>query len=165
MEAEAMLKRILTSIFAIVFLAQASIAQNQERAKTPGDWSIVELLTNGDKLEIDLKSGKRIKGKLANVSKAGLSILDGGSLTDLSQDEVLRIYQVVGRTRGESTLRGTAIGGAIGGGLGLILYLPARRDISGWIAPSFGAIGAGIGAGVGAIFSSGEKRVLIYQAG
>ncbi len=160
-----MRQRILTSIIALVFLMQTSTAQNRETAKTPGDWKIVELLTKGDKLEIELKSGKRLKCKLANVFKTDLSISEGGRTTTLSQDEVLRIYQVIGRTRGESSLRGSAIGSAIGAGIGLILYLPGRDDISGWVAPSFAAIGAGIGAGVGAVFSNGQKRVLIYQAG
>ncbi len=160
-----MLKRILASTIALVFLTQTSTAQNQETAKTPGDWTIVELLENGEKLSIELKSGKRIKGKLAGVSQTGLSISEGGKTTDLSRDDLLRVYRVIGRTRGKSALRGAGIGSVIGAGIGLIFYLPNRDDLVGWIVPAFYAIGAGIGAGVGAAFSGGQKRVLIYQAG
>ncbi len=159
-----MLKGILASIITLAFLTQTSLAQNQEANRSVGDWSIVELLTTGEKLEIELKSGNRIKGKLANVSNAGLIISGGGKNTDLGRDEVSRVYQLVGRRRGHSALRGTAIGVSIGAGIGLILYLPYRSDISGWVPPVFGAIGGGIGAGVGAVFSAGQKRVLIYQA-
>jgi hypothetical protein len=165
MEGKAMPKRVLASIIALVFLMQTSIAQNQEAAKTAGDWNIVELLTNRDKLEIELKSGARIKGKLANVSKTGLSISEGGKTTTLAQDEVLRIYQMIGMTRGKSTLRGTAIGTGIGAGIGLIIFLPHPDEISAVFPPAFAIIGAGIGAGVGAVFSGGQKRVLIYQGG
>ncbi len=159
-----MVKRVLASIIALVFLIQTSTAQNQDTAKTPGDWTIVELLKNGEKLSIELKSGKRIKGKLTSVSQTGLSISEAGKTTDLSRDDVLRVYQVVGRTRGKSALRGAGIGGAIGVSGGLIVYLPARDDNVGWVVPIFGALGAVIGSGVGAAFSDGQKRVLIYQA-
>jgi hypothetical protein len=159
-----MLKRILTSAITLVLLAQTITAQNQEAAQPSGDWTIVELLKNGEKLSIELKSGKSIKGKLANVTNTGLSISEGTKTSSLSRDDVLRVYQVIGRTRGKSALRGAGIGGAIGAGSGLIIYLPARDDNVGVLVPIFGAIGAGIGAGVGLAFSGGQRRVLIYQA-
>jgi len=160
-----MLKRIPTSIIALIFLIQISVAQGLETSQAPGGWNVVESLTNGERLDIELKSGKRIKGKLVSVSKTDLSISAGGKTTTLSRDDVLRVYQVIGRTRGKSALRGAGIGGAIGVGSGLIVYLPNREDIVGWVVPAFGVLGAGIGAGVGAAFGSGRKRVLIYQAG
>ncbi len=159
-----MLKRILTPFIALAFLAQTSVARIQETSKAPGDWTIVELLKKGEKLSVEMKSGKSIKGELTSVSQIGLSISEGGKTTDLSRDDVSRVYQLIGRTRGKSALRGAGIGGAIGVTGGLILYLPARDDIVGWIVPAFGAIGVGIGAGVGAAFSGGQRRVLIYQA-
>jgi len=74
---------------------------------------------------------------------------------------------MIGRTRSNSALRGTGIGGAIGVGIGLILYLPGRPDsaIDGVGVPILGAPGAAIGAGIGTAFGGGQKRVLIYQAG
>jgi hypothetical protein len=159
-----MLKRILTSFIALVLLAQTITAQNQETARPSGDWTIVELLKNGEKLSIELKNGKSIKGKLANVTDTGLSISEGKKTSSLSRDDVLRVYQVIGRTRGKSALRGAGIGGAIGTGGGLIIYLPARDDGLGVFVPILGAIGVGIGAVVGLAFSDGQRRVLIYQA-
>ncbi|MCI0659945.1 MAG: hypothetical protein L0220_02620 [Acidobacteria bacterium] len=83
-----------------ILLAQARI---QDNSQAPGDWTIVELLKKGEKLSVELKSGKSVKGELASVSQTGLSISEGGKTTDL------------------------------------------------------------IGAGVGAVFSDGQKQVLIYQ--
>ncbi|MCI0659959.1 MAG: hypothetical protein L0220_02690 [Acidobacteria bacterium] len=159
-----MLKRILALFIALVFLAQTSVARIQDKSQATGDWTIVELLKKGEKLSVELKSGKNVNGKLASVSQTGLSISEGGKTTDLNRNDVSRIYQLVGRTRGKSALRGAAIGGAIGLGSGLSIYLPARDDLVGWIAPAFGVIGAGIGAGVGAVFSGAQKRILIYQS-
>ncbi|MCI0337289.1 MAG: hypothetical protein L0226_06920 [Acidobacteria bacterium] len=141
-----------------------TIAQDEKTAKTIGDWSIVEMLTDGEKLQIDLRSGKSLKGRLASVSNTGLSLSEGGKTISINRDDVSRVYQVIGRTRGKSALRGAGIGGAIGGGIGLILYLPGRDDLVGWLPASFAVLGAGIGVGVGAVFSGGQKRVLIYRA-
>jgi hypothetical protein len=159
-----MLKRILTSIIALVFLTQTPLAQNQMTSKGSGDWAIVELLKDGEKLSVELKSGKSVKGKLASVSQTDLLISEGRKTTSLSRDDVSRVYQIVGRTRGKSALRGAGIGGAIGVGSGLIIYLPARDDNVGAIVPFLGLIGAGIGTGVGLAFGGGQRLVLIYQA-
>jgi Carboxypeptidase regulatory-like domain len=148
-------------------LVQTSIVPVQETTNTPDGWKVVELLPKGERLEIELKTGERTKGKLASVSKTDLSISEKGRTTTLSRDDVLRVYQVIGRTRGKSALRGTGIGGAIGFGLGLILYLPGRPDpaIDGVGVPILGALGAAMGASIGTAFGGGQKRVLIYQAG
>ncbi len=85
--------------------------------------------------------------------------------TSLKRDGIQRIYRLVGRSRGKSALIGAGVGAAAGGGIGLILYLPARDEIEGWVVPAFAVIGAVIGAGIGAAVGKGQKRVLVYQAG
>ena len=148
----------VASVIALGLLLQTAAA-----AQAPGGWDVVAVVPKGEKLDVELKIGGRVKGRLVTASATDLEISDGKKSTTVSQGDVLRIYQVVGRTRGKSSLRGAAIGGAIGVGIGLILYIPYREDFLGAIVPGFGAIGAGIGAGVGAAFSGGQKRVLIYQ--
>jgi|SRR5262245_23067012 len=148
-------------------IMQRFIAQVQETTDPPDGWKVVELLAKGERLEIELKTGERTKGKLASVSKNDLSISEKGRTITLSRNEILRVYRVIGRTRGKSVLRAIGIGGAIGLGIGLILYLPGRPDsaIDGVGVPILGVLSAAIGAGIGTAFGGGQKRVLIYQAG
>jgi hypothetical protein len=159
-----MLIRIHTHILALMLVFAPVVAAGAP-VQALDQWNIVVAIPIGEKLLIEMKDGKRVKGAMGSVSSDSVSITDANKTTVHDRDDIKRIYRLVGRSRGKSALIGAGVGAATGGGIGLILYLPNRDDIVGWVVPSFAAIGTGIGAGIGAVFGKGQKRVLVYQAG
>jgi hypothetical protein len=163
-----MLIKILTCILALI-LVFAPVMAADDSSISLDQWDVVETIPIGEKLLVEMKDGKRVKGVMAAVSSDSVSVrdtgTDAGKTIALKRDEIKRIYRLVGRSRGKSALIGTGVGAAIGGGIGLILYLPNRDDIVGGVVPAFATVGAGFGAAIGAALGKGQKRVLVYQAG
>ena len=147
----------------ILILAASQTLVAQAASQQPDGWNVVRAIPVGEQLLVELKDGKQNKGKLSAVSETELTLLKGSQSTTLNHANIRRIFRLVGKTRGQSTLKGAGIGAATGAGIGLVIYLPARDDIVGLIVPGFGAIGAGIGAAIGAIGGSGQKKVLVYE--
>lgn len=154
----------LQTITLVLILAVSQTLAAQATSQQPDGWNVVQAIPVGEQLLVELKDGKQNKGKLSAISETELSLLKGGKSTTLARESVRRIFRLIGKTRGQSTLKGAGIGAATGAGIGLVIYLPARDDIVGSIVPGFGAIGAGIGAAIGAIGGSGQKKVLVYEA-
>ncbi|MDX2040994.1 MAG: hypothetical protein SF097_07090 [Acidobacteriota bacterium] len=153
----------LQKVALVLILAASQSLVAQAASQQPDGWNVVQAIPVGEQLLVELKDGKQAKGKLSAVSETELTLLKGSQSTTLNQTNIRRVFRLVGKTRGQSTLKGAGIGAATGAGIGLVIYLPARDDIVGSIVPGFGAIGAGIGAAIGAIGGSGQKKVLVYE--
>ncbi len=140
-----------------VTLAQEATAQTQE-------WSSLKMITAGSNLDVKLKDGKRVKGKLINASDTALSLHDRNKPTDLNRGDVLSVHRVSGTSAQKPALIGAGVGAAIGAGIGAGIH--GNPDYSKpAVAAVFGAFGAGVGALVGYLGGkSRHKRALIYQA-
>lgn len=153
----------LQTVALVLILTASQMLSAQAASQQPDGWNVVQAIPVGEQLLVELKDGKQNKGKLSAVSETELTLLKGSQSTTLNQTNIRRVFRLVGKTRGRSTLKGAGIGAATGAGIGLVIYLPARDDLAGSIVPGFGAIGAGIGAAIGAIGGSGQKKVLVYE--
>lgn len=129
------------------------------------DWSRLNSLSQGTKLEIKLKSGKKISGELNSVSDSALLISAKGKSVEVKREDVSAVYQVSKKSATKAAL----IGMGVGAGAGLGVGLAGRSDdgfekIENAAAAGFAVLGAGAGALVGYLIGrSGRKKELIYQ--
>ncbi len=153
-------------VFTVLMSVTPALAQ---QANASSDWSAVMAISVGEKVSIELKDGKKIKGRLRTVSDSMVTLDRGGKTSDHTRDSISRVYRMVG-SAGKSVGKAAAIGAAIGGGAGVGVGVASGgyEDLSrGEIAGILGAVGAGVGAGIGAIvggLGSKEKKVLVYQS-
>ena len=153
--------RLTFSLLLAVSLLLPSVVSAQTAAN---DWSALKAVAAGSKLEVKLKDGKTVKGKLTGVSDEALSLTVGGKPTDLKAGDVLRVYRVGGSSAGKAALIGAAAGAGTGAAVG------ASGDEG--FGPSNGVFAAGfavLGGGAGALIGYGigrarRKRVLVYEA-
>jgi hypothetical protein len=157
----------LTMVLSIFLMSITPATAQQASAST--DWSAVTAISPGEKVSIELKDGKKVKGRLRSVTDSMVSIDRGSKPGDFSRDTVARVYRMAGAA-GRSVGRAAAIGAAIGGGIGIGIGIASGgyEDLSKGEAAAIaggvlGAIGAGIGAVVGGLGSK-EKKVLVYQS-
>lgn len=127
-------------------------------------WSALKAVAAGSKLEVKLKDGKTVKGRLTGVSDAALSLNVNGKPTDIRPEEVQRVYRVGGTSAKTTALVGAGVGPVAGAAVG------ASGDEG--FGPSRGQMAAGLavlGGGAGALFGWAvgrglHKRVLFYEA-
>ena len=160
-------RALLISLVLAASLSLPPVTTAQTATAPSRDWSVLKTVEQGGRLAVKLKSGKTVEGKLAGVSDTALSLSVHDKATDISRDDVLRVYRVEGKSAAKATLIGAGAGAAVGAAVGA-----AGGDSDGFIiskgqaAAALGVLGAGAGALVGfAVGRSGHKRVLIYEAG
>ncbi len=150
-----------------------SLAQATDPIAT-GMWAGVEKVPPGEKLIVNLKDGKKVKGTLSSVSDTGLTLVRGNRTTDLKRENVLQVYRLVRKSGGSATRWGAISGALIGGVLGLALYgadagpFHGGNESVGALIGSIagtGAIGATLGGLAGYPRGKRRRRVLIYDAG
>lgn len=141
-------------------------------AQNPGvstDWSTVMAISAGEKVSIETKDGKKLKGRIRSVSDTMVTLDRGSKTSDLTRDSISKVYRMEGST-GKSVGKAALIGAAIGGGIGIGLGVASGgyEDLSrGEVAAIAGGVLSVIGAGIGALvggLGSREKRVLVYQS-
>ncbi len=143
----------------------ASAGQNAS-----AEWAAVQSLASGEKVKVELKDGKKVEGRLLNVSNTSLTLERKNKPTDFGRDSIAKVYRFVKKSAGRSIAKSTAIGAGVGFGAGLGVSLAAGQyeDLdTGELVGILGGIGAAIGAGIGALvgsFGSHERRELVYQS-
>jgi len=164
--------RLGRSALAICLVLAASLslppaAPAQTSAAPGGDWSALRAVGQGDKLEVRLKSGKTVKGRLAGVSDTTLSLTVNDRATEVGRDDVQSVYRVTSRSAKKATLIGAGAGAAVGAGVGAATsddddFIFSRGQSAAILAAVGGAAGAITGFAIG---KTGRKRVLVYDAG
>jgi hypothetical protein len=159
------MKNILSCLIILV-LAMPSEARAQGVGNN--SWAGIATSPAGQNLQVELKSGKTIKGKLSSASEAGLTLVSGKTMENIERAEIRRIYRDGGKSVGKSTL----IGAGVGGAGGAIVGAAAGGDNKGFIsfsrketAAAVGVVGAAIGAITGLVIGMARhKKTLIYEA-
>ena len=153
--------------FSLVLAASLLLSPVVSAQTVTDRWSALKAVAAGSKLEVKLKDGKTLKGRLTGVSDEALSLTAGGKPTDLKAVEVLSVHRV----GGSSAKTGALVGAAVGGGAGLTLGLAGSaaddgfNDLDAPITAGLTVLGAGAGALIGyAVGRSRRKRVLVYEA-
>lgn len=154
-----------TILVLFVILSQPALLLGQQTIDK-SDWTLVQELIAGDKLDIETKDSKRIKGTLNSVSSNNLGVTVRGTMLNLDRNSIRKVYRLgKGGSQAKSTLIGTAIGAGIGGGGAAVLLAATNGSDEGSSIIAAGiAIGAAAGAALGLIAGKGSKRVLIYES-
>ncbi len=154
-------------ILSIVAFGQSALLAQVAGQPKFGTWEAVKGIPSGEKVQINLKSGRTIKGEISSVSDSGITIGLGSKAVTTGRDEVQRVFHAVGKSSRKPVVTGALIGAAVGAG-GLAIAVAARG--SGETSELAGALlgvtlaGAGIGALIGNAFRRGKKLVLIYES-
>ena len=157
--------KLYAAVFAVfIFLSQPAFLLGQQTTDK-SDWTAVESLVAGDKLSIETKDGKRLKGTMNSVSPSGLNLNVRGASTNIDRNNIRKVYRLdESGSRTKSALLGAAVGAGIGGG-GTAIALTSRGGsdgAAGYLAAGI-AVGAAIGAALGYFAGKGSKRTLIYE--
>jgi hypothetical protein len=159
--------KLLAFGLAFLFLIQAPLAVAQD-ATGQKEWATIRAVPFGDKLVIEMKDGKTLKGRFKAVSDKTLTLSQNRGATDVELINLQRVYREGGGSRVKSTLMGAGVGAATGAaiGVGVTVGNEANRREGFHILAGvvLGVIGAGIGAAAGLIAGSRSKRVLIFEA-
>jgi hypothetical protein len=121
----------------------------------------------GSKLEVKLKDGKTVKGKLSGVSDTALTLSAKDKPVDLKREDVASVYQVSKKSATKATLIGMGAGVGIGAVVGAVgdSQSTGFEKIDKAATAALTIIGAGAGALTGYLIGrSGHKRVLVYAA-
>jgi uncharacterized protein YcfJ len=149
------MKKIFLTIGMLMFFAVASHAQMD-------NWKTVASLPKDQRIVVDTKSGKTIRGKFQAGDDAKLSVMKGGKVVDLKREDVKSVY--IGKKKK------SYFGGVIGAVTGVLVGGVAAAAIGGDDVDDYasgtlalgGLIGGGIlGQKAGAKI---KKNYLIYQA-
>jgi len=170
MKGDSTLMRRISFRVAMILVTSILLSSVPAIGQTPtvatNDWSRLNSVNQGSKLEIKLKSGKTIGGKLTNVSDSGLSVLAKDKSVDVKREDVSAVYQVSRKSATTAALIGMGVGAGVGLGVGLSgRSNDGFEKIDNAATAGLTVLGAGAGALVGYLFGrSGRKKELIYQA-
>ena len=156
---------IVLLLSAVVLSPMLAFAQG---AQTTSDWGALKNLPNESKLEVKLKSGKTVDGKLGSVSDESLSVISKSGNVEIKREEVATIHQIVKKSATSATLIGMGVGAGAGAALGAIA---ASNDdnsldkIDHAATAGLAVVGAGVGAITGYLIGKrATKRVLLYES-
>ena len=146
-------------IITLVLAAMAVTASLAEAQRVTFDRLALQL-NQGDTITVTHSDGRRLRGRIVDLSASTLALQIDGRRRDLDGGDI----SVIRHRERDSLTNGAAIG--FGSGVAIIVGLSAHHggfDPAGFVIFSslFGAAGAGIGAGLDALHE--ESRV-VYRA-
>lgn len=131
---------------------------------TKGSWEGLKAIPPGDKLEVDLRNGQTLKGKLISVSDTVLTIERGKRPTDVARTDTLRVFRIIPKSTKRAALMGLGIGAGAGlGGAFIFAYTGDRGGEADLYALVAIVAGATAGSLIGYIAGRRKEKALIYE--
>ena len=133
------------------------------------DWSRLNSISNGTKLSIKLKDGKKVDGTLEAVSDSSLSLTVKKARKEIRREDVASVHEVSKKSATKATLIGLGVGAGVGAALGIAGDASSGdngfEELDNAIAAGVIVLGAGVGALAGFLIGkTGKKRVLLYES-
>lgn len=125
------------------------------------DWAAVESLAVGERIQVELSTGKVVSGRIDHVTPESVFVQHGTQTTEVRRQEVNRLYRQKSGAGAKWAAIGALIGAGVGGGAGAAT-LERESGFGGAIAGTV-ALGGALGAGAGYLLGRG-KSVLVYKA-
>jgi hypothetical protein len=158
-----MLRTIAVLLLFSLVLEPIGFAQDQ--SSNAPTWSVLNSMPVGQKLQVDAKEGKSIRGTLDGIGDNALEMTVDGKAVSLKSEQIRRIYILRGRSVTKRALIGMAAGAGGGAAVGGIA---ARKDnwiiSQGAVIAAFAGAGAVIGALTGLALGMRQKKDLVYEA-
>jgi hypothetical protein len=154
----------LMALIARTARPQIVFAQNPP---TPirGSWEGLKAIPSGDKVEVTLRNGQTLKGRLVSVSDTLLTIEKGKNAIDVTRADALKVYRGLRKSTTRATMLGLGIGAGSGAVAGAITAgAVGGGEDSGLFVLIMGGAGAIAGTLSGLLIGiSSKKRELIYE--
>lgn len=163
------IKALAIAVVLLTFLVNSTATMAQQGVNSVRDWEAVKAVPAGEKLNIRLKDGKNVEGKLSGISNDTLTLEREKKNIDLNREAIAKVYRLVKRSAGKAIARSMAIGAGVGFGIGagVGIWGGSYEDLeTAGLVAILGSAGAAIGGGVGAIvgaLGSKQRRVLVYE--
>jgi len=151
--------------------AQLALAQSSQLSSNQA-WDLVKETMLGEKLEVKLKDGRKVKGDKVLVSDSELSLtIKNQQVAQFKRDEIRQVWRSLSPDPDKKRLYETiGIGAGLVGGIALAAAVSRTNDSCydcrgrgiGMVAAVVGVTTAG--ALIGRKLGGGGKRMLIYQA-
>jgi hypothetical protein len=109
-EAQKMIRSVLSLFCIFVLVVPTANAQKRSR----NDWTMLQSLRPGDKISVQLKSDKTIKGEFDRSTDATLMVSVHSDIRSVDRNDVKQVHHISGDSVGKTTLTGTAVGAAAG---------------------------------------------------
>jgi hypothetical protein len=159
---------LLASLVITILLAQPSAALSQELGPLATDtWDVVKSVPAESELEVLMKNGQKVRGRLLNVSDTAIRVARKDEIADLHKERILKVYRLLPKSNEFRRLT-SGVGASVGGGVGLAIGIstnrrPTNRGVSAAIIliPLSTALGAIGGYFIGSRLKS---RMLIYNS-
>lgn len=153
---------VLTLLVAFLLSPAALLAQTGMN-----DWSRLNSISNGTKLSVKLKDGKKVDGTLDAVSDSALSLTVKNARKEIRREDVASVHEVSKKSATKATLIGMGVGAGVGAALGIAGdqnendFFETNNAITAGVV----VVGAGVGALAGFLIGkTGKKRVLLYES-
>ncbi|HEV7642821.1 MAG TPA: hypothetical protein VGO50_02665 [Pyrinomonadaceae bacterium] len=146
-----------------LMLISSIVTMSQDNGSQDDRWKNIQALSKDQRLVVETRNGKTIKGKFASGDAQKMSLLKSGKLLDISKNDIKRVY--VGKKKR------SILGGVLGGLGGMILLGSAVNAASsdsdqggygGMVAGSAGLFGGALLGGK--LGGKTQKAWLIYEA-
>jgi hypothetical protein len=151
--------------------AQLALAQSAQLSSNQA-WDLVKETMLGEKLEVKLKDGRKVKGNKVLVSDSELTLtIKNQQAAQFKRDEIRQVWRSLPPDPDKRTIYGT-----VGLGVGLVGGIALAAAVSRSNDPCYDCRGRGVGmvaavvgmttagALIGRKLGGGGKRMLIYQA-
>jgi len=173
-QSEVYMKTKLAAICLSLILSaqsQLALAQSSQLSSNKA-WDLVKETMLGEKLEVKLKDGRKVKGEKVLVSDSELSLsIKNQQAAQFKRDEILQVWRSLHPDPEKQRLyQGIGVGVGLLGGLAIAVAASRQGE------PCYDCRGRGIGltaavvgmttagALIGRKLGGGGKRILIYQA-
>lgn len=153
---------VVVTLLLSLLLTPVTLAQTRMN-----DWSRLNSISNGTKLSVKLKDGKKVEGTLDAVSDSALSLTVKNARKEIRRDDVASVHEVSKKSATKATLIGMGVGAGVGAALGIAGdqndndFFETKNSITAGVV----VLGAGVGALAGFLIGkTGKKRVLLYES-
>lgn len=129
-------------------------------------WDAVQQLLPGDDVAVRLKDGRSLKGKVAGVTAAALTLSRKGRIDDVAKQQVKTVHWLAPRSK-QLQKRWAGAGGLGGflGGVVTAVALSENTDSASKAAAGIAVVGGLLGGALlGWKLGGRRRRVLVYEA-
>ena len=100
------IKFIVPMLVIFALLGNSTISLAAQAGDPNRQWAEVRATPTGNKLSLRLKDGKKMEGRLVNISDTALTIDRGRQTSDVTRDSIEKVYRVEPKSRGKSVAKG-----------------------------------------------------------
>jgi len=160
--------KIRIVVFCLLAGMLATPVDGLAQSTSTDNWTAVTTVASGQRLVIELKTGKKVTGKFGSASETAVTLARGKKTEDINRSDIRKVFHEKGMSVPKRTLRGTAIGAGAGALVGTVIG--GCDNANGCLVDrgAIAAFGSVVGASVGALtgFVRGmlnHKKTLIYE--